>query len=59
MVTKNTPTMPGNRPIPDQKHKVLGDLQKSDRSGGNAMGQDYRNNNVFQTRPTPPDPNKK
>lgn len=60
MVTKNIPHPPQNqpgKPAPSKQNSNVRDSSNS--SGGRILSENQRQTTVFQTRPTPPDPNKK
>ena len=60
MATKNTSTSIPSKPAPAQESHRQPDFQKSNNSnGGRVLSENTRQTTVFQTRPTPPDPNKK
>ncbi len=59
MATKNTPTPPAKRPtqVPSTSRDSV--VRKSNDQGRRILGENQGQTTVFQTRPTPPDPNKK
>jgi hypothetical protein len=59
MATKNNSTPPQNKPTRPPAVRQDSIIRKTNDGGGRILGESQQQTTVFQTRPTPPDPNKK